>query len=238
MKERKIKLGKCTITIFRPNYFALRYSKCGYFDARPSIDIFLYFIGVIIHLPWYNKGWENECDPPEYGIAIHDSTFWIYLGGKGNMKGGNKWWTWDLPFFSKVFYGDYILGKDGQWINIKNRHYYYDKVGYLSWDKGNTVSDEESPAMTYYGKWIDHYDNTIIDAKYRVELRQWRPKWLTWTKLFQEEIKSIDVCFKNEVGSKKGSWKGGVVGSGCNFEPCDMNLPELCFIRMNREKRW
>lgn len=237
--DKKINIGNFQITYWKDfPCFELSYAKCGYFDGRPVITIALLFIHIAFHLPWINKKWTDECDPPKYGISIHGKTFWIYRGGKGNLNGGNKCWSWDIPFINQNFHKHYIMGKDGNWIDVTNRDSYYKEIGYLDWHEGNTISDEDSPALTLYGKWIDHYDNSLIDAKYRVELRQWRPKWLGWTKMFQEEVKSIDVCFKEEVGSRKGSWKGGVLGAGCDFKDVDNNSPELCFIRMNREKNW
>jgi hypothetical protein len=64
-------------------------------------------------LPFRNK-WTDECDPPKWGIAYHDRIFWIHRGGKGNMNGGNKWWTfympWDLDWVRTS-----ALRKDGSW---------------------------------------------------------------------------------------------------------------------------
>lgn len=235
--EKKINIGKLEIVYWYDfPCFELSFAKCDYFDGRPTITIELLFWHIVFHLPWINKNWTDECDPPQYGIAIHHNTLWIYRGGKGNLNGGNKWWTWDIPFITWNFYGHYIMGKNGKWIDVTNRDYYYKEVGYIDW-REQEISDEDSPAMIYYGKWTDGYDGSIIDAKYRVEKRIWRPKWLTWTKLFQKQRKEIEVCFKDEVGSRKGSWKGGVVGAGHTFKD-DKETPEECFRRMNYEKNW
>ena len=89
------------ILFYFSNRFDISYEKCGYFDSRPRIKIALGFFSLSIILPFYDKEWEeNECDP-KWGNAIHNNTFWIYRGGKGNMNGGNKWWTYDFPFINK-----------------------------------------------------------------------------------------------------------------------------------------
>lgn len=229
-------------------WFELTFAKCGYFDGRPEINIYLYFISFVIKLPWINEKWTDECDPPKYGIAIHNGTFWLHLGGNGNMKGGSKWWSWDFPWFTEEFYKHYILGKDGNWIDVtfkwkdkETRELFENHIGYLGFGKGY-LPDEESLAQTYYGVWHDDYDNTDINAKYRVEVRIWRPKWFMWTDKFQFIRKSIDVCFEDEVGSRKGSWKGGTIGAGHDFKDIDLQnfpeTPEECFARMNKERNW
>lgn len=223
--------------------FEITYSKCGYFDGRPQFVLGLIFFQIIFYLPWINEEWQDESNPPMYGIAIRDKSVWIYRGGKGNLNGGNKWWCFDIPFITWRFYKHYILSKKDDWIDVTyqqwdspERKKFEAEIGYLGWV--NELPDDMTLAKVYYGKWIDHYDDSIIDAKYRVEKRQWRPKWLTWTSLFQKEYKYIEVCFKDEVGSKKGTWKGGVISASCDFKPCDNDDPVLCFNRMNNEKKW
>lgn len=223
------------------NWFELTYNKCGYFDGRPQINIFLYFISFIIILPWINKKWTDECDPPNYGIGIHNGTLWLYLGGNGNMYGGNKWLSWDLPWFTKNHYKHYVLGKDNKWIDVSAHDYdWFEKhIGYLNWD---LEANERSLAKIYYDTWHDDYDNTDISAKYRVEARIWRPKWFAWTSLFQTIEKYITVSFEYEVGSEKGTWKGGTIGASFEFKDSEMDrfpeTPKECFERMNREKSW
>ena len=86
--------------------FELTYNVCGYFDPHPEIHISLLGLHFMFRLPWKNKGWEDECMPPQYGIMIHDSALWIHYGGKGNLNGGNKYLCWRLPFFTGVHMDD------------------------------------------------------------------------------------------------------------------------------------
>lgn len=246
-KEHKIRIGKLfQITYWRKfPCFEITFSKCGYFDGRPQIELGLLFCYIVIHLPWINERWTDECDPPKYGVGINYNTIYIYRGGYGNMYGGNRWWSFEIPFLNWHFHKQYVMGKDDKWIDITykrwdsdERRFVDEKVGSLDWNNNGLVSDEDSLAKIYYGKWIDDYDGKIIDAKFRVEKRVWRRKWLEWTSFLQDEVKSIEVCFKEEVGSRKGSWKGGVLGAGCEFKEEDNDDPILCFTRMNKEKKW
>jgi len=102
------------IIFYWGNVFDISFEICGYFDNRPRINLDLIFFSLTFILPFRNK-WIHECDPPKYGIAIHNNTLWIYRGGKGNMKGGNKWWTWNIPFVTKDWVRTSILLKDGTW---------------------------------------------------------------------------------------------------------------------------
>jgi hypothetical protein len=222
-KEKWIYKSKWIIFYFA-KAFDISFEKCGYFDNRPRINICLLFFRLSIILPFRNK-WTDECDPPKYGIAIHNNTFWIYRGGKGNFNGGNKWWTWDIPFVTKNWIRTSILLKDGTWEHetTKNRKGFY-----------NDEWKQKQKSWNY--DYIDSYDGEIIPTTIYVEEREWRPKWLTWTKLFNIINRSIDVHFSKECGKRKGSWKGGTLGCGYTLLPGEKPLE--CLKRMEKERNF
>ncbi len=197
------------------------YNVCGYFDNRPNIHLQLLFFTLNIYLPFRNK-WEDECDGPSYGIAIHNNTFWVYKGGKGNY-GGNKWWTWDIPFFSLEWIRTSVLLKDDTWEHETkgNKKDFY-----------KTEWKSKQKSWTY--DYIDNYDGEVIPTTIYVVDREWRPKWLTWTKLFATKITRIEVEFSKEVGSAKGSWKGGTLG--CSYALLKNETPLDCLKRMEKER--
>ena len=202
----------------------LTYRKCGYFDPHPEIHISMFGLHAVFVMPWTNDKWGDECDPPTYGVQVHDNTFWLMLGGKGNMNGGSKWWTWDIPFFTKIHVKHLVETKDGKMINS-------DLLGqknpYISYYDDERVNK-------HYTKYIDSYDGSEIDCVYWKESREWRPKWLTWTSWFADKREYIEVDFKQEVGRRKGSWKGGVMG--CSYDLLPGETPEECIRRMEKEK--
>jgi len=202
--------------------FDISYNICGYFDNRPQINLSLIFFNLTIILPFRNE-WSDECDPPKWGIAIHNNTFWVYKGGSGNLNGGNRWWTWSIPFITRDWVRTSILLNDDTWehetkCNVKN--FYNDewKAKQKSWSYNYT----------------DNYDGEIIPTIIYVEEREWRPKWLKWTGLFAKIKRTIDVHFLKEVGSRKGSWKGGTIGCGYNLLPNETPLD--CLKRMEKER--
>ena len=81
--------------------FEILYSVCGYEEPNGELHISILGWHSVFKFPWKSRRFPyGDCDAPEYGIAIHNNTFWVYLGGDGNMDGGTKWWTYDLPFFT------------------------------------------------------------------------------------------------------------------------------------------
>jgi|SRR6478609_7968553 len=205
-------------------YFDISFEKCGYFDNRPRINLDLIFFSLEFILPFRNK-WTDECDSPKYGISIHGNTFWIYRGGKGNMNGGNKWWTWNIPFLTKEWVRTSILLKDGTWEHETkgNRKSFYGD----SWK-------EKQKSWTY--EYTDIYDGEVIPTTIYVDEREWRPKWLKWTSLFASKRRQIDIHFSKEVGKRKGSWKGGCIG--CGYELFPNETPIECIKRMELERKF
>jgi len=92
--------------------------------------------------------------------------------------------------------------------------------------------EQKQKSWTY--DYTDKYDGEIIPTTIYVEEREWRPKWLKWTKLFNLVNTSIDVHFSKEVGKDKGSWKGGTIG--CSYSLLPNEHPLDCLKRMEKER--
>lgn len=204
--------------------FEITFSVCGYFDPRPRIDINLFFFFIRIVIPYDNKKWSDECDPPKWGIAYHGETLWIYRGGKGNMNGGNKWWTIYAPH-QLQWVRTSVLRKDGTWEHEtkKNRKSFYK-------DEWKDILWKESYPYTYVLK-SGSVQNRIATIK--VEEREWRPHWTKLLPIFKRISKTIYVSFDDEVGERSGSWKGGTTGCGYEMNPGE--TPLECLRRMEIE---
>lgn len=224
MKKQKWIYESKWIIFYFTNSFDISFELCGYFDNRPRINLCLIFFHLEIILPFRNK-WTDECDPPKWGIAIHNNTFWIYRGGEGNFAGGNKWWTWNIPFISYDWVRTSILLKDDTWAHstVKNRKSFYKD----EWK-------EKKKSWTY--DYTDSFDGSVIPTVIYVDEREWRPKWLKWTGLFKFVKTSIDIEFSKECGKEKGSWKGGTLG--CNYPLLPNELPLDCLKRMEKERKF
>jgi len=106
----------------------------------------------------------------------------------------------------------------------KRESFYEDK-----WKDPNVVFIETHP-------YLDKYDNTWLIATIRVEEREWRLRFLKWTKMFSRTRKTIEVEFSSEVGKEKGSWKGGCVG--CSYDIIGDETPFECLKRMESERKF
>lgn len=212
------------IIFYWGNSFDISFELCGYFDNRPRINLDIIFFNLCLILPFRNK-WTDECDPPKWGLSIHNNTFWIYKGGKGNGKGGNKWWTWDIPFITTNWIRTSILLKNDTWEHETRGNYkeFYNQ----EWKDKQKV---------FHYDFTDNYDGEIIPTTFYVEQREWRRKWLEWTSLFSIVRTSIDVHFSKEVGNRKGSWKGGIIG--CGYEILKNETPMDCIKRMEKERKF
>lgn len=220
-KERKLKIGNFEIVCWKDfPCFRLIFAKCGYFDGRPQIRIGAIFWTFIIKLPFVNKELEEECEAPEYGIAIHDKTLWMYLSG-------TKLIAWHIPFVTRCFYKHEVLGCF-DWIDITDHEVYRKRVGYLNYEYRNKPTE----AVVFRGTWKD-FDGEEVPAIYRLERRTWRRKWLMWTNMFDQQRTVIEVSFKSEVGKDKHSWKGGVYGTAFALKPNE--TVQECFERVNKE---
>ena len=222
-------VDKPLFKLWKSKIFNITYSVCGYFRPYPEINISMFGYYFCFVIPFRNN-WTNECDPPQYGIAIHNDTFWVYLGGKGNMGGGTKWWTWDLPFFTLNHVRHEVeCNIDGQIKLVPAKSLETTGKDYIP------LKDNKLVNIHKYD-YTDSYDNMVIPCVYWVEEREWRPKWLTWTSKFKKVRKYIEIEFSDEVGKKKGSWKGGCIG--CSYDMLENETPEQCIKRMEKERKF
>lgn len=181
------------------NCFHLQFSKCGYSDDRPNISIGLIFFCLTLYLPFHNKKWADECCPPMYGIAIHGNGLWLYLGGKGNLNGGNITKCWWLPFFYKECIRSSVLLKGREWEHSTKN------------SKKDFWEDEWNEKKMIAEYIFTDFDGEKIPIEITQEEREWRPKWLTWTDKFATVLRFVNVRFSKEAGEGKGTYKGGVI---------------------------
>lgn len=244
---------------FYPNFNSSFYlEKAGYFDERPCIVTSVTQLGVLIVLPfllltslWYILltplllfGWGKlfiklpirtgiqDCESAAWGFNYHDNTIWVYIGGAGNFDGGRKWVTIRMPWYYTWVRTSTLMKSGYDWFHET-------ETNRVSWEtdvNGETLGSYEwlkkhKHTETY--NFIDKFDGTIVKATISVVEREWRPIWFKWVKLFAKVIRTIDVTFDQEVGKRKRSWKGGVIG--CGYDLKSGETPYECLMRMQSE---
>jgi hypothetical protein len=239
MKDKKWIFNSKYLIFYWGWHFDISYEICGYFDNRPRINLDLIFFSLQLILPFRNK-WTDECDAPKWGIAYHNQTLWIHKGGKGNMKGGNKWWTVRVPW-SLEWYRTSALKKDGTWEHeiyndripnpqkpnalIRNSKNFYE-------EKWKDILWSESYPYTYK---LQKGETQYRIATIRVEEMEWRLLWFMFLPIGKTR-KSISIDFDKEVGEGTGSWKGGCMG--CSYTMNHGELPEQTLRRMEKERKF
>lgn len=233
----EIRIGpyeKTWYTGWKDKNFRLTYETTGYDDGYANLSISLFGWHSLFRLPWKSKRYPyGDCDAPTYGIYFFEDAITFCYGGDGNLDGGSRQISWYLPILHYVFIKHEVECKDGNEIYMEdstNLEYQLDKNStYIPLNENPKVNVKR----TYFK---DPYDGELIYCTYFVETREWRPKWLTWTKLFQYVKKTIDIQFDKEVGSGKGSWKGGTVG--CSYIMNPGETAEQCIGRMQKDKEF
>lgn len=223
----------------------------GYFDSRPVICTeltTLVFLGILIvfgfslvtlfslallFVSWgtlyiklpIDTGKDDECENPSWGIYFYTEgnswcdSLWIRLGKKSKVI--YMPWSWDHYRTSK-------MTKHKKWIHELKGNYleFYD-------DAWKPILFTQTLPYKYILKSAGVQN---VNATIQVSEREWRRKWLKWTKLGNKVIRSIDIEFDQEVGEESGSWKGGVLG--CGFNMLKNESPEQCLKRMEQTRKF
>ena len=205
--------------VFYPGWYHpdFRYQTASYFDGRHRLTMSLGWGDLYWYFPWRSKKYDdNACndDAPEYGFYLygHENKFFneiVFEFGKFHKR---IYMPWELNFYRHS-----VLLKDGSWWGYTDKQRKKTcKKEKVSWDDSRFfIEDNDERILTkefpfrYTTRYGEVQDTT---ARCYIEEREWRPRCLSWTKLFAYVKPVVNISFKDEMGSERGSWKGGVVG--------------------------
>ncbi len=215
---------------FKRPTISLRISPASYFDNRLMIHIDLMWISWYIHLPVYST--IDECEYPEFGFYYHSNALVLCWNMKKKFIHMPWYYTWVRTSKYKKD-GTWSTEVAGQWKKWKRDNPDYTLAEL--W-KAQETDESELYTETHHYKYTTKYGvvQDDIDATIGVSEMEWRPRWFKWTKLFSKIRKSIEVDFSNEVGSERGSYKGGTVGCGYTMLPGE--TPYQTLMRMQKER--
>jgi hypothetical protein len=121
----------------------------------------------------------------------------------------------------------------GTWRHVRRSYYTPEGEHFYTEPKGNFMShykemkrhEEACPKVHFQ---IEDYDGAKIIATCKIEEMEWRfgDKWFKWLSWFRRPKirRSLDIEFDYELGSEKGSWKGGTLGHGIEMLPGEYPL--------------
>lgn len=182
----------------------------------------------------------NDCESPKWGFYIYyhgflSETNLVICKGKKNKYIKFPWnLEWYRTSYLKKTEGISLELGVGEWeheftptkLGGKNKEF-WDR------DKWKGILWEKTYPYTYV---LNSGEIQERQATIKVKEMEWRRRWLMWTPLFNQVIRSIDVEFDKEVGERTGSWKGGTVGCGYEMNFNDTPFTALC--RMERERKF
>lgn len=113
---------------------------------------------------------------------------------------------------------------------------------YLVAGKYDNYSEVSVDPATIY-KWYDYLDKSdgsVTVARVNIEEREWiRGRW-AWLRFLLKHVpgcrivqRCLDIEFKDEVGARKGSWKGGTIGMSTSMLPGE--TMDECMQRFQKE---
>ncbi len=165
------------------------------------------------------RDWYWQVDRREYGVSIIDGVLHYNYGRQTHDSDTDCSGCYFLPW--------------KEWRHV--RHSFYDMDGDLfchvsdDWDE-RRKQEVACPSIRF--NFAD-FDGEVIEAKTRIEERQWKrgAGWCKWLSLvWPDKIRrSLNLEFSSEVGKRKGSWKGGTIGHSIDMLPSELH--EAAFRR-------
>jgi hypothetical protein len=174
--------------------------------------------------PCKPKG-DYQFHPREYGFNLSDQGgsydfLSVRYGPQTNDSVTTKSWHKFLPWT--------------QWRHVRTSIYDPDGTHFATEEKGKWREfcdlREKCPSV-HFG--FEDYDGEMIVATCRIEEREWirGEGWFKWLSRFYQPLirRVLDLHFSAEVGSEKGSWKGGTTGHSIDMLPGE--TPQRAFVR-------
>lgn len=174
------------------------------------------------------RNWYEERFPREYGFSLSDGFFQLFLGAQTHDSTTTQSWSRHLPWTQWRFHRFSLYDAAGAefWTQIERR--------------GNGVKlrnfDAQRDAQARCDKaefLIDDLDGERIKVTTHIEEREWKfgEGWFSWLSLFRRDMarRILSIEFGKECGPEKGSWKGGLCGTGIEMLPGELH--EAAFRR-------
>ena len=164
-----------------------------------------------------------EVTPREYGFTYSDGHLSIKLGRQTNDSSTTQDWGCFLPWTQWRHVRRSLYDRDGNHFWAEPQRSGRGRLGSAefadAWEKQKAAEDA-CPSVIF--DFLD-FDKQALSAKIRIEEREWRFgtgyfKWLSWFRK-PKIARFIEIEFSGETGKRKGSWKGGTIGTSRELLP-------------------
>lgn len=209
-------------------------------DESPGCCLRIHFgpHTVIVELPQIIKTWRNWVDTSgyswstggggyweehnrKYGFTVSDGFLQVFHGPQTHDSSTTKNWSKFLPWTQWRSHRFSLYGIDGEhnWTQLDS-----DKPGSYPRYEAQRKAEESCPSVSFE---FEDYDGERIAARTHIEEREWLfgEGWFKWLSWFRKPLvkRSLDIEFSKEVGSRKGSWKGGTLGHSIEMLPGELH---------------
>lgn len=168
--------------------------------------------------------WDTHSN--EYGFSISDGALHVRYGPQTHDSHTTKSFCKFIPWQQWRFIRQSWYGPTGQHIETlwetSSREV---RRAQNDW----RYEFEKTLAKTSFQ--IKDCDGTLVVVDTNIEEREWRFgeglfKWLSW---FRKPMirRVLNLSFREEVGTEKGSWKGGLTGTSIEMEPGELHESAL-----------
>lgn len=175
------------------------------------------------------RDWYWDVVPRQYGFSLSDGFLSVYYGRETHDSRTEQRAGYFLPWtqWRHVRHSLYDLEGKHFWTEPKATKYSLGTSS--SWEVYQTMKESCPHANFEY----EDFDGERLTATTRIEEREWHFgtggfKWLAWFRR-RKIRRSLDIGFSSETGPDKGSWKGGVIGTGVEMLPKELH--EVAFRR-------
>lgn len=174
------------------------------------------------------RNWYEERFPREYGFSLSDGFLQLFLGAQTHDSTTTQSWSKHLPWTQWRFHRFSLYDVAGAefWTQIEKRG---NGFKFRDFDAQREAEERCDKAVFL----VDDFDGERLKATTHIEEREWKfgEGWFKWLSLFRKPMvrRNLSINFDKGCGPEKGSWKGGLCGTGIAMLPGELH--EAAFRR-------
>lgn len=182
-------------------------------------------------------GWWSEWFEREFGVSIDRTTLHIHYGPQTWDSDTTKSKVLFFPWAGRRFHRFtlYDLGGRAVWTKLERDVRKAQRKAHAGGGWHDSFAEQHKQVEEVQKEVFSFtdFDGEKIHARCHIEEREWRAGegLFAWLSLFRKPTiqRCLSLDFDREVGSRKGSWKGGTVGHSVTWLEGDS--PEWAFRR-------
>lgn len=227
-------------------------------DPHYSVNIVLPTLNIFVRVPGWlglRSGEHNRWDFGSRKWGFQFAAVDMEFPSQLHLSWGNRYKILDLPWSTVLVRRSYLL-KTGVWF-----HHIEDSPNIRAIRRARRINfwrgllgipaseiperEDVYTRLESLNKYTERHPYCYVldsgeaqDTVADITVEEWetRRRWLRWTPFLSTVRRSIEVKFADEIGSGRGSYKGGVIGTSHRMLPGE--LPVHTVQRMQQERRF